>query len=65
MLTSSSRWALVQRGLRGIELPDRRVHGGKLEDAQEMAGHADARTTKMYIRNERKIAQAEFERVQL
>jgi hypothetical protein len=35
------------------------------EDAQELAGHADARTTRLYIRKERRIAQAEVERVQL
>jgi integrase len=40
-------------------------NGGRLEDAQELAGHADARTTRLYIRRERKIAQAEVERVQL
>jgi hypothetical protein len=40
-------------------------NGGRLEDAQELAGHADARTTRLYIRRERRIAQAEVERVQL
>jgi integrase len=38
---------------------------GRLEDAQALAGHADARTTRLYVRAERKIAQAEVERVQL
>jgi integrase len=38
---------------------------GALEDAQELAGHADARTTRPYVRRQRKIAQAEVERVQL
>jgi integrase len=32
---------------------------GWLEDAQALAGHADARTTRLYIRAERKIAQAD------
>ena len=41
------------------------MNGGKLEDAQQMAGHADARTTRLYVRKQRHIAQAEFERVQL
>ena len=40
-------------------------NGGRLEDAQELAGHADARTTRLYVRKERRIAQAEVERVQL
>ena len=40
-------------------------NGGRLEDAQELAGHADARTTRLYIRKARKMAQAEVERVQL
>ncbi len=38
---------------------------GRLEDAQALAGHADARTTRLYVRADRKIAQAEVERVQL
>lgn len=38
---------------------------GRLEDAQELAGHADARTTRLYIRKERRLAQAEVERVPL
>ena len=36
-----------------------------VEDAQTLAGHADARTTRLYVRKERKVAQAEVERVQL
>jgi integrase/recombinase XerD len=40
-------------------------NGGRLEDAQALAGHADARTTRLYVRHERKLAQAEVERVQL
>jgi hypothetical protein len=31
----------------------------------EIAGHPDARTTRPYVRKERKLAQAEVERVQL
>ncbi len=42
-----------------------RENGGRLEDAQELAGHADMRTTKLYDRTMRKIARAEVERVQL
>jgi integrase len=36
-----------------------------LSDVQEIAGHADARTTRLYVRKHRDIAQAEVERVQL
>jgi integrase len=40
-------------------------NSGRLEDAQELAGHADARAARLYIRRARKIAQTEVERVQL
>lgn len=40
-------------------------NGGRLEDAQALAGHADARTTRLYIRKSRETAQAEVERVQV
>lgn len=40
-------------------------NGGRLEDAQELAGHADMRTTQLYNRKSRKVARAEVERVQL
>jgi integrase len=39
--------------------------GGRLEEAQDLAGHADARTTRLYVRKSRVLAQAEVERVQL
>jgi integrase len=38
---------------------------GRLEEAQDLAGHADARTTRLYIRKNSATAQAEVERVQL
>jgi integrase len=38
---------------------------GKLEEAQDLAGHADARTTRLYVRKNRAPAQGEVERVQL
>lgn len=41
------------------------LSGGRLEDARELAGHADSRTTQLYNRSMRKIARAEVERVQL
>lgn len=40
-------------------------NGGRLEDAQDLAGHADARTTRLYVRTRRTIARSEVERVQL
>jgi integrase len=40
-------------------------NGGRLEDAQALAGLADARTTRLYVRRRQEIAQAEVERVQL
>lgn len=40
-------------------------NGGRLEEAQDLAGHADARTTRLYVRKNRATAQAEVERVQL
>jgi integrase/recombinase XerD len=39
--------------------------GGRLEDAQQLAGHASTRTTQLYNRKSRKIARAEVERVQI
>jgi integrase len=39
--------------------------GGRLEDAQLLACHADTRTTRLYVRTSRKGARAEVERVQL
>lgn len=39
--------------------------GGRLEDAQDLAGHADARTTRLYVRKPRAVAQREVERIQL
>jgi site-specific recombinase XerD len=39
--------------------------GGRLEDAQELAGHADARTTRLYVRKRRTIQRREVDRVQL
>jgi site-specific recombinase XerD len=38
---------------------------GRLEDAQRQAGHADARTTRLYYRDEQETEQTEIERVQL
>jgi integrase/recombinase XerD len=72
-------WEAVKRRCRAAGLPSsicnysfrataitlHQLSGGRLEDAQEIAGHADARTTRLYVRKKREIAQAEVERVQL
>jgi site-specific recombinase XerD len=57
--------SICNHSFRATGITVHQENGGRLEDAQELAGHADARTTRLYIRRERKIAQAEVERVQL
>lgn len=78
-MTGGKVWDAVKRRCREAGLPAsisnhsfratgitiHRENKGRLEDAQALAGHADARTTRLYVRAERKIAQAEVERVQL
>lgn len=57
--------SICNHSFRATGITVHQENGGRLEDAQDLAGHADARTTRLYIRKERKIAQAEVERVQL
>ncbi len=57
--------SICNHSFRATGITVHQENGGRLEDAQELAGHADARTTRLYIRKERRIAQAEVERVQL
>ena len=57
--------SLCNHSFRAAGITLHQENGGRLEDAQELAGHADARTTRLYVRKSRKIAQAEVERVQL
>ena len=78
-ITRGSAWEAVKRRCKTAGLPSsicnhsfrataitlHQLSGGRLEDAQEIAGHADARTTRLYVRKHREIAQAEVERVQL
>jgi integrase/recombinase XerD len=78
-LTTGSVLELVKRRCKAAGLPSsicnhsfratgitiHQENGGRLEDAQELAGHADARTTRLYVRGKRKLARAEVERVQL
>ena len=40
-------------------------NGGTLEEAREMANHADTRTTKLYDRTERVITQSAVERIRV
>jgi integrase len=76
-LDPGNAWAMVRRRLRqaGIAAPlcnhsframaltAYMDNGGTLEGAQELANHADARTTRLYIRQERKITQSAIERI--
>jgi site-specific recombinase XerD len=78
-ITPGKVWEAVKRRCKAAGLPSsisnhsfratgitlHQENGGRLEDAQALAGHADARTTRLYVRKERKLAQAEVERVQL
>lgn len=78
-LTPAGVWDIVKRRCKDAGLPStisnhsfratgitiHQENGGRLEDAQELAGHADARTTRLYVRKPRAVAQREVERVQL
>jgi integrase/recombinase XerD len=57
--------SLCNHSFRATGITVHQENGGRLEDAQDLAGHADARTTRLYIRKQRKVEQAEVERVQL
>ena len=48
---------------RGTGITNFLENGGKLEDAQMMAGHSSARTTKLYDRRQRNITRGEVERI--
>ena len=48
---------------RGTGITNFLENGGKLEDAQTMAGHSSAKTTKLYDRRERKIQRGEVEKI--
>lgn len=78
-LTPSAVWEILKRRCSDAGLPANisphsfratgitihQQNGGRLEDAQDLAGHADARTTRLYVRKQRAIAQREVERVQI
>lgn len=48
---------------RGTGITNFLENGGKLEDAQYMAGHSSARTTKLYDRRQQKVTRGEVERI--
>ena len=48
---------------RGTGITNFLENGGKLEDAQYMAGHCSARTTKLYDRRQQKVTRGEVERI--
>ena len=57
--------AISNHSFRATGITLHQENGGRLEEAQDLAGHADARTTRLYVRKNRATAQAEVERVQL
>jgi integrase/recombinase XerD len=57
--------SICSHSFRATGITIHQENGGRLEDAQELAGHADMRTTQLYNRKSRKVARAEVERVQL
>jgi site-specific recombinase XerD len=57
--------SICNHSFRATGITIHQENGGRLEDAQELAGHADARTTRLYVRGKRKLARSEVERVQL
>jgi site-specific recombinase XerD len=57
--------SISNHSFRATGLTIHHENGGSLEDAQALAGHADARTTRLYIRKNGKVSRAEVERVQI
>lgn len=57
--------SICSHSFRATGITIHQENGGRLEEARELAGHADSRTTQLYNRTMRKIARAEVERVQL
>jgi hypothetical protein len=48
-----------------IKVTERRTNDGRLEHAQQMAGHESPRTTKLYDRTKDEITLSEVERIRL
>jgi integrase len=55
--------ALCNHTWRATGITNYLEHGGALETAQFMAGHADPRTTKLYDRRKRMVSRSEVERI--
>lgn len=55
--------AIGNHTFRGTGITNFLENGGKIEDAQKMAGHADTRTTKLYDRREHSIHRGEVEKI--
>jgi integrase len=78
-LDRSSVLGIVKRRCRALGLPPsicnhsfratgitlHQQSGGDIEIAARLAGHADARTTRLYVRHHREVTSVEVERVQL
>jgi len=78
-MSQSDAWRMLRRRARGAGLPYSignhtfratgitvyLKNGGKLEVAQQMAGHSSPRTTKLYDRREDDISLDEVERIQM
>lgn len=57
--------ALSPHSFRAMAITFYLENGGTLEEAREMANHADTRTTKLYDRTERVITQSAVERIRV
>ena len=76
-MTQSDAWRMLQRRARAAGIDARLSnhtwratgitnfleHGGALETAQAMAGHADPRTTRLYDRRQQLLSRSEVERI--
>jgi integrase/recombinase XerD len=63
VLAAGIKTKLGCHGTRGTGITAYLKNGGKLEIAQNMAGHADPRTTKFYDRPGDEVSLAEVERM--
>jgi site-specific recombinase XerD len=57
--------SICNHSFRGTGITIHLENGGALDAAQELAGHADISTTRLYDRRKRKAQRAEIERVQI
>lgn len=59
------RISICNHSFRGTGITIHLENGGTIEGAQDLAVHADSRTTRLYDRRKRKVQRAEVERVQI